>query len=450
MSLTNEDLDRMADEVVRHLQALVRIDTSNPPGNERPAAEYIREVFENEGIEGKILESAPGRANIVARLKSETGEGGPLLLMSHLDVVPADPSEWTHHPFGGEIADGFIWGRGTLDMKGLTAVEMVVMLELKRRGLRLRRDVVFAATADEEMGSTFGMKWLVDNHWELIQAEYAINEGGGVGLNLGDRMVFTCQIAEKGIAWLRLKAKGEPGHGSAPTGKNAVVELSRAVAKLGSAHLPRHRVEAAENFINELARLSSHPTWLAKLMMKTNWGLNMLKKSGNATLAALLYSIQRNTATPTMLKAGIKENVIPATAEATVDGRILPGQSHEDFIKEVRKIVGDEIEIELVKTSQGYQIDHNTPLFKIFESVLKEHYPNSVLIPMMISGVTDGRFLVPKGVKVHGFIPHVQKPELPILKLIHGVDERVSLENIKFATSVLWKAITRFVVQEAD
>ena len=278
MSLTNEDLDRMADEVVRHLQALVRIDTSNPPGNERPAAEYIREVFENEGIEGKILESAPGRANIVARLKSETGEGGPLLLMSHLDVVPADPSEWTHHPFGGEIADGFIWGRGTLDMKGLTAVEMVVMLELKRRGLRLRRDVVFAATADEEMGSTFGMKWLVDNHWELIQAEYAINEGGGVGLNLGDRMVFTCQIAEKGIAWLRLKAKGEPGHGSAPTGKNAVVELSRAVAKLGAAHLPRHRVEAAENFINELARLSSHPTWLAKLMMKSNWGLNMLKK----------------------------------------------------------------------------------------------------------------------------------------------------------------------------
>ena len=445
MPLTREELDRLTDEVVKHLQALIRIDTSNPPGNELPAAEYIRDVLADEGIDATILKSAPKRANVVARLKSGSDNAGPILLMSHTDVVPANPEEWTHHPFSGEIADGFVWGRGALDMKDMTAIEMVIMLELKRRGLKLKRDVVFAATADEEMGSTYGMKWLVNNHWDMIKAEYAINEGGGVGIAMGDHMVFTCQIAEKGIAWLTLKARGNPGHGSAPTGKNAVVELSRAVARLGSSHLPRHKVDAAERFIDELARLSSYPTWLAKVLLKSNFGLKFLKKSGQVTLAALLYAIQRNTATPTMLRAGQKENVIPATAEATIDGRMLPGQTPENFIREVRRIVGDEIEIELVKSSQGYQIDHRSPLFEVFDQVLKEHYANAVLVPMMVAGVTDGRFVVPKGVKVYGFIPHIQKPELPILKLIHGVDERVSIENLRFATSVLWESVSRFV-----
>ncbi|MCL4424254.1 MAG: M20/M25/M40 family metallo-hydrolase, partial [Firmicutes bacterium] len=238
-------------EATGHLSRLIQFDTTNPAGNELPAAHYLAEVLRSEGLEPVVVEPAPGRGSVIARLKG-TGEKPPLLLLSHLDVVPAVREGWRRDPFGGEVADGEIWGRGALDCKGLTAAWLELVLLLKRTGHPLQRDVIFAATADEEMGGTWGVKWLSENRFDLIQAEYALNEGGGSAFRIGQQTYYTYQTAEKAICWVRLRARGTGGHASIPLPDNALVYLAKAISALGTRRLPVHVTPTTPDFINAL------------------------------------------------------------------------------------------------------------------------------------------------------------------------------------------------------
>ncbi|MGH2544287.1 MAG: M20/M25/M40 family metallo-hydrolase, partial [Ardenticatenaceae bacterium] len=324
------DWDEVGSEVVGYLQALLRIDTTNPPGNEIEAARWIAGVLAGEGIETTILESAPGRANLVARLAG-TGEEEPLLLMSHTDVVPAEPERWDHPPFGGEIHDGYIWGRGALDMKHIVSQHLTLLLlymKLADQGVRLRRDLIFMAAADEERSGTFGAQWLVENHPDLIRAEYALNEGGGGTSRIGDALFMSVQTAEKGLARFKLIARGEPGHASVPRPDNAVVKLAEAVVSVGRARFPAHLTDTTRAFFRALA--SQQPAEVGDLMRtlasdesQVDDIIPQLPLEENRK--RYFYAMTHNTAAPTILRAGSKINVFPSEAVARVDGRTLPG-----------------------------------------------------------------------------------------------------------------------------
>ncbi len=437
--------DQLQDNVVRTLQDLIRFDTTNPPGNETPCVAYIRERLAAEGVPATLLESAPGRGNLVARLQGD-GSQRPLLLLSHVDVVPAEADQWKHPPFSGHIVDGYLWGRGAVDMKGLTAIELELFLLLKRLNLPLKRDIILAATADEEAGGAYGAAWLVQNHFDLIDAEYCINEGGGIGIQLGSKWAFLCQTAEKGICWTRLTARGEPGHASTPRGETAVGKLAGAVDRLAHARLPQHRVATVEALIHSLSQTLPPPLNQAILgLLNPETEPQILGMIPDKTIAALLNASLHNTATPTILRAGSKINVIPSVAEAEVDCRILPGQSAADAVGEMRAVVGDQVELEVVFTSPGVESGYDTPLLDLMGQVAQEFEPDSITVPFMVTGATDGRFLAAKGIKVYGFWPMKELPEGPkVFELAHAHNERISLDNLRFGAQVLWEIVYRF------
>jgi acetylornithine deacetylase/succinyl-diaminopimelate desuccinylase-like protein len=434
------------EEVTDYLRDLVRFDTTNPPGNELPAAEYLRDVLAKEGFEPVVLESAPNRAQLVVRLKG-SGEAPPLLLLSHLDVVPVERDKWERDPFGGEVVDGVIWGRGTIDTKQLTAMQLMVLLLLKRQGITPRRDIIMAATADEEAGGKVGLGWLVENHWPLIEAEYAINEGGGIGLDIGGRRVYFIQTAEKGVCWMKLRATGKPGHASTPRDDNAVVHLAEALTRLARARLPQHRTKTVEAFIRGLARTQKFPvSLLLTLLLNPTLEPFLLKQMAgrNELLTPLLRAMLHNTATPTVLNAGQKTNVIPSEAIAEVDGRLLPGQRPEDLLAELKPYLGDKIGVEFLMTSQPCEVDYHTPLYELCEQTLQKHDPGCAAVPFLITGSTDGRYLVRRGVKVYGFAPLQQESGSSLLEMAHGHNERLSVKNLMFGTQVLYEVVRRF------
>lgn len=446
--MVNIDWSLVHGEVVETLRDLIRFDTTNPPGNEKPCVEYIRDRLAAEGIEPRLLESAPGRGNLVARLRGD-GSERPLLLLSHVDVVPVEAERWSCAPFDAEIVDDCVWGRGTLDTKSLTAIEIGLVLLLKRLGLPLKRDIILAATADEEAGGTHGVGWLVENHFDLLDAEYAINEGGGIGMKMGDRWLFTCQTAEKGVCRMSLRARGEPGHASTPSGETAVSKLAAAVHRLTQSQLPHHRVATVEAFVHAVSRAVPPPMDQAVLgLLDPATEPSVVGLLPDKNLAALFRASLHNTAVPTILRAGEKVNVIPSVAEAQVDCRILPGQTSEDAVAEVRALVGDEVEIEVVQYWPGTESAYETPLFDIIQQVMGEFEPGSSVVPFMVTGATDGRFLARKGVKVYGFQPLKIMPGEPSLfELAHGHNERISLGNLELGTQALWEIVKRFCVR---
>jgi acetylornithine deacetylase/succinyl-diaminopimelate desuccinylase-like protein len=437
--------EEMQDQVAATLQDLIRLDTTNPPGNEIRVAEYIRRRLTAEGIESTVLESAPGRGSLIARLQGD-GSHRPLLLLGHSDVVTAEADQWTHPPFGGDLVDGVLWGRGAVDMKGLIAVELEVFLLLKRLGLPLKRDVILAATADEEAGATFGVKWLLDRHPDLLDAEFALNEGGGIGYLTGGHWFFGCQTAEKGVAWMSLRARGEPGHASTPRGGTAVGKLAVAVARLAEARLPQHRARTMERYIEALSRVTPPPLGPRLMgLLDPAREAEILADLPDRAMAAGLGAALHNTAVPTILRAGEKINVIPSVAEAQVDCRLVPGQTADGAIAEVRAIIGDEIEIEVMRAEPGLESAYDTPLFDTIRTVIGELEPGSVVAPSMAVGATDGRFLARAGVKVYGFWPLKVGPNEPVpSSLFHAHNERVSVNNLGFAVRAFGEVVRRF------
>ncbi len=437
--------DQAFDETVAHLRALVQIDTTNPPGQERPAAEYMASVLQREGLEPVVLESAPERGNLIVRLRG-SGEKAPLMLLSHLDVVPAEADKWRYPPFSAAVAEGYIWGRGTVDTKNLTALELMVLLLLHREGIPLKRDLILVACADEEEQGDRGLAWLVVNHPDLIRAEYAINEGGGVSLDLRGQSYFTCQTAEKGVCSLRLRASGEAGHGALPHDENAVVMLAEAVAKLGSTPLPVHLTTTTRRFIERLARGQGQETaTLVRGLLDPAASSFLLRQLPiSHAWALMLHGMLHNTATPTVLQAGQKINVIPSTAEALVDGRILPGQHPEQFLREVADVVGPAVDIQVEEFAPPLEADPDSPLYRTIDDTLQDLEPESILLPLMVCGATDAKHLAPLEITTYGFCPMRDEGAVSPLQLAHAHNERISLENVRFGLRVLYEVVRRF------
>lgn len=434
----------VADETVRHLQALIRLDTTNPPGNELPAAEYIAGVLRAESVEPLVLESGPGRGNVVARLKG-SGEAPPILLYGHTDVVPAEPAHWTHPPFAADIADGFLWGRGALDMKGTVAQQLMVFMLLKRMGLPLRRDVILAATADEEVDGEagFGLAWLVRHHPDLLKAEFGLTELGGYNLDFAGKTIYPIQVAEKGTCWLKVHARGRPGHGSMPHRDNAVVHLARAVDRLATRGLPYHLCDAAAGFLDAVSEAVGGPLGMAIHLLKSPLGAEQALRGPlkNHDLHPFFAAMLHNTATPTGLAAGYKTNVIPGEAEVTIDGRTLPGFDTAAFLAELKAVMGEELEYEVTMESSPLETRHDTRLFALMADTLRRHDPQAQVLPYMMSGATDAKYVARLGVPSYGFAP-VQMPHgLDFTSLFHAHDERVPVAGLAWGVQVLFEVV---------
>ena len=438
------DWDSVGGEVTGLLQDLLRIDTTNPPGNETACATHIAGVLRAEGIESAMLEKEPGRGNVIARLRG-TGELPPLLLMAHMDVVVSEPEHWTHPPFAAEIAEGYLWGRGAVDTKNLLAAEIITMLLLRRTAEPLRRDVILMANADEEVGVGVGARWIVQEHPDLIRAEYAINEGGGDSQVLANgRRFMGIQVAEKGNSPFKLVARGRPGHGSVPIEDNAVVRLGEALAALGRAELPLRLTETMRGYVTGIAALvdpAERDLWLGLLEPATvRASLRTLPVSDEMrrVLAAQLF----NTVVPTMLTAGSRVNVIPSAAEATVDSRVVPGMTREEHLAELRAVLGEDIEIEFSRQAPWLESSLDSPLFAAIDSVMAELDPGVPVLPTLCTGGTDAKWVSSLGTKVYGFFP--MQYEAGVMDLVHGHDERISISNLAFGTRVLFETVRRF------
>lgn len=435
----------VGEETIARVRDLLRLDTRNPPGNEIRAAQYLRDLFEAEGIPGEIVGPQPDRATFVARLKGD-GSAPPLLLMSHTDVVAVEPEKWTHEPFSGDVAGGFIYGRGALDMKQMVTMEAMTMLLLKRSGVRLKRDVIYMAAADEECGGHEGAGWVVEHRPELIEAEYALNEGGGSGLEINGKRYYPVQTAEKGTVRFRIRTQGKPGHGSVPHNENAILKLATILAKLTPDALPVHFTRTAREYFAGLA--ATQPSEVAQalhqvLADEATADAAIDRLPIEASLKHRMRAMLRNTVTPTMLDAGSQINVIPSEAEASVDGRNLPGWTPQMVLEELRTVIGSEAEVEFLDPSTPLEADLHSPLFNIIKDVLKEHDAEATPIPFLLTGGTDAKHVTQLGTKVYGFVPGLYAGAEEGRR-VHSHDERVSVRSLQWGVRVLYEVVARF------
>jgi acetylornithine deacetylase/succinyl-diaminopimelate desuccinylase-like protein len=446
-------LKEIEQEITHFLSDLISINTTNPPGNETKAATYIAQYLANEGFKTEIIESTPGRGNVITRLKG-TGEKPSLLLLSHLDVVAANPDEWTVDPFGGTVKDGYVYGRGAIDMKGMTAVEVLTLKLLKKNNIPLKGDVVLAATADEENGGLAGAGYLLQHHREKIWCPYVLNEGGGLAIPQKKVDVFPVQTAEKGILWFKIKAKGTPGHGSTPNmADNAVIRMNKVIEKLSNYQPETVFVPTLRQFLAEVAKhnpeLDDPFSRLLENPMQSDQILDELAKKDKA-LAEEIRPRTKMTIAPTMIHGGVKENIIPSECEAVFDCRVLPGQSvieTLDLIKSLLKDVGiEKLTFEIIQAHDGSESTTETPLYSAITSILREFEPDCGVTPTLTTGGTDSHFFRENGSICYGF--HPMRPDEPndeLEKRMHGIDERITIENLVFGTSIFYEAVKRFM-----
>ncbi len=445
-----KDIER---EITNLLSDLIRFNTTNPPGNETQAATYIAKMLSKEGFKTEIIESAPGRGSVITRLKG-TGEKPSLLLLSHLDVVAANPNEWSVPPFEGKVLDGYVYGRGAYDMKCMTAIEIMIFKLLKKNKVKLKGDIVLAATADEEKGGEEGAGYLLRNYREKVWCPYLLNEGGGLATPTKKGNVFTVQTAEKGILWLKITAKGTPGHGSTPnTADNAIIRISKVIDKLRDFKPATILVPTLKQYLAEIAKrnpdLNGLITRLLSYPMESEEILDELALKDHA-LAEEIRPRTKMTITPTIIKGGVKENIIPSECEAVFDCRILPGQSVTatiDLIKGMLENVGsDKLSFEFIQAHDGSESTTETQLYHTITEVLREFEPDCGIAPSLTTGGTDSRFFREEGSICYGFQPMIpDEPKDQIEKRMHGIDERITIKNLVFGTSVLYETVKRFL-----
>jgi acetylornithine deacetylase/succinyl-diaminopimelate desuccinylase-like protein len=423
-----------ATEVVGICRDLLRIDTTNTGDprttvGERAAAEYVAARLGEAGVESEIYESAPRRANLVARIPGTDRSRGALLLHGHLDVVPADASEWSVPPFAGEIKDGYLWGRGAIDMKDMDAMMLAVVRDWRRTGYVPPRDVVLCYTADEEAGMEYGSQWLVQNHRDLLDGcTEAIGEVGGYSYTVSDDLrLYLVQTAEKGLDWLQLHATGRPGHGSFVHDDNAVTALAEAVAAVGQHRFPVVVTPTVRRFLEEVGDA---------LGISIDPGDPEIAVAKLGPIANLIGATIRNTANPTRLEAGYKDNVIPGKASATIDCRLLPGQE-DNFLSELRGLIGPDIEIDHQHRQPPVETAFEGSLVDAMAAALRAEDPAARTIPYMMSGGTDAKAFATLGIRCFGFAPLRLPPDLNFAALFHGIDERVPVEGLEFGVRVL-------------
>jgi acetylornithine deacetylase/succinyl-diaminopimelate desuccinylase-like protein len=454
--VTTHDWNTEGDACVALLRDLIRVPTVNRgtrdegDGNERPAAELVAEKMRAAGLEPKFFEKQKNRTNVVTRIRG-TGEHQPLLLNAHLDVVEADASSWKHDPFGAEIHDGYVWGRGAIDMKHMAAMSTCVMQLLARdvaSGRKLVRDVIFAAVADEEAGCGLGSIFLADEHADEVRAEYMLGEIGAFSLHLFGRTFYPIQVAEKGVCWVRATYEGSPGHGSMPDPESAVVKLARAIERLGKKRLPMHPTQVVKDFVAGLARELPAPQKQVLGRLTTPQVASMIldvliKDPGQRRSFGALLS---NTASPTVVRAGSKVNVIPGRATVEIDGRTLPGQSEAGFLQELREAMGGDPSFEVLRSLPAVEASPATRLYDLLAETLRRNDPTGHPLPYLIPGFTDAKAYARLGTSCYGFSPVQFDPthEVNFTKMYHGHDERAPVAGLKWGLRVLYEAVSRF------
>lgn len=430
-----------ADEVVELVSQLIRFDTSNTGDpattkGEGECARWVQAQLTEVGYECEYLEAgAPNRGNVFARLPGADPSRGALMIHGHLDVVPAEPADWSVHPFSGAISDGYVWGRGAVDMKDMCGMMIAVARHFKREGIVPPRDLVFAFVSDEEHGGTYGANWLVDNRPDLFDGvTEAIGEVGGFSLTVprrdgGERRLYLIETAEKGLTWMRLTARGRAGHGSMVHDDNAVTAVAEAVAKLGRHQFPLVLSDTVQQFLTAVAEETGYSFDIDSPDLDGS-----IAKLGG--IARIVGATLRDTANPTMLKAGYKANVIPQTAEAMVDCRVLPGRK-EAFEREVDALIGPDV----VRTSErdlpSYETTFDGDLVDQMNASLLALDPDARAVPYMLSGGTDAKSFQRLGIRCFGFIPLRLPAELDFAALFHGIDERVPVDALEFGAKVL-------------
>ncbi len=420
-------------EVVDLCRDLIRIDTTNPGDNtgpgERGAAECVATLLEEVGIHAEVYESAPRRTSVLARWGEHPGNEhrSPLLVHGHLDVVPADAADWQVDPFSGEIQDGCVWGRGAVDMKDFDAIALSTIRARARAGVMPARPLVLAFTADEEAGSSFGAEPLMRDRREWFDGcESAVGEVGGFSTTVRDQRLYLIQAAEKGMAWMRLTAQGTAGHGSMRNTDNAVTRLAAAVARLGAHTWPVRLTPAMEVLLAAVGDIAGQE-------VTPDTAADLVEEFGSA--ARMLSAVIRNSATPTMLDAGYKVNVIPGKAVAHVDGRFLPGYEDEYF-ETLRELLGEGIDIDMVAHQPAVETDFSGGVPDAITQALLEEDPEAQVLPYLMPGGTDGKQWSRLGVACYGFAPLKLPPDLDFTGLFHGIDERVPVDALQFGGRV--------------
>ena len=424
------------------LQQLIRFDTTNPPGNEAECISFINSLLTKAGIKTKILARSPERPNLVARLPGR-GSAPPLLLYGHVDVVTTENQQWRHPPFEGGITDGFIWGRGALDMKGGVAMMLAALLRARHENLALPGDVIFAALSDEEAGGDFGAKYLVEEHPDLFAGvRYAIGEFGGFTLYIGKRRFYPIQIAEKQMCWMRATVRGPGGHGSMPIRGGAMAKLGELLRNLDRHRLPVRVTPAARlMFEGMAASLGGLNGFILRQLLNPRLTNVILDRLGPR--ARIFDPLLHNTVSPTVVRASDKTNVIPSEVSVELDGRLLPGCGPDDIIAELRAIVGDDVELEVLRYDPG-PTDPDMGLFDALAGILRDMDPEGVPIPLLLSGVTDGRFFSRLGIQTYGFLPMQLPEDFNFVQTIHAADERIPVEAVEFGAHAIYKALQRF------
>ena len=437
----------LREAAIHHLQALVRCDTQSPPGNEILAAEYIRNALADAGIESEFMEAAPGRVSVVARLEAGNATARPILLMGHIDVVTVEPEKWERDPFSGDLVDGFIWGRGAVDMKSQVAAELAAFIAIKEQAIPLTRDLVFVAFADEEAGGAYGADYVWKHHQNLIDAEFAINEGGGSPITIDGKTFHTCQVGEKGGTRLKMTVRGNPGHASVPVQGTAMEKLGEALSRLHAWEPPTKLTASVRLMLQGIGdALGANAAEQIGAMLQGDtptW----------AELATLpipeadkdhFRAITRNTVVPTIIHGGHRINVIPSEVVVEIDGRILPGEAPESFRQQVQEAVGDVAEITFLYDEQesGIEADPASDFFEAIKATMAGLAPDATVIPSLISGGTDAG-LVP-GIKVYGFFPVLPTERVALYDtLVHGHNERFHVDDLEYGTRFLYDLVIR-------
>lgn len=428
--------NKVREEVTDILRNLIRINTSNPPGNEVEAAVYIQELLHKEGISATIYEAAPKRGNLVARVEGN-GKLRPLILLSHMDVVGANPSQWSYDPFAGIIAENHIWGRGTLDMKGMLAMELIALLLYKRSGQLPGRDLILVAAADEEAGGNYGMEWLMKQGIPgLKDAEYVINEGGEGSVRDGVP-VYACQNGEKGLLWVKLSVAGTPGHASMPSQDNAIVHMNKVLTRINRHQRPLTLCNTTRGFLTQMAtqkgvKPPKNPATL-DYSLKLFAGRHFSKER---SVQAMLH----NTVSPTIIRAGEKANVLPEVCEVTLDCRLLPGETPEHFLNDLKNLINDsQVALEIIQTAVPTESPLDTELYGSIQRAVQKENSKAFVVPYLSPGATDSRFFRKIGITSYGFMP-ILIPEVEIQSM-HGINERISLINLEQGTRILHDVI---------
>ena len=432
MKLTAEQKIELENDTISLCQQMIRIPSVNfgdGKGDEKDVAAHVVALLKEVGIESQTYESAPGRCNVIARIKGSNPSRPGLVVHGHLDVVPANAADWSVDPFAAEIRDGMIWGRGAVDMKNVDAMILAIVRKWARTGYKPPRNIVLAFFADEEAGMTFGSRWMAAQHPEVFAGcTEAISEVGGFSVTVGDgKRLYFVEAAQKGIHWMRLTAAGRAGHGSMMNDENALTALSDAVAKIGKFSWPQRYTETVKILFKKIAQATGKPYDESDLRP-------LLKEIGPT--ARMIGATLQNTANPTMLEAGYKANVIPGSASAVIDGRFLPG--YEDELNEtIRSIIGPDITIETVSRDIALEVNFEGDLVDAMCNAITKHDPEGIPVPYLMSGGTDNKALSELGIVGYGFSPLRLPADLDFMALFHGVDERVPISGLEFGVNVL-------------